>query len=288
MRYLLFLSLFILVLGCAQPEQAPQQETLPEAPAEQPPPTEEPEAPVEEPGEPSEPPEEPEQPAPEPEETTSLDSEEIVYNSYGWDIHGTLYPAVNKKNPTKGVILVHMVGKDRSSYPPSFIERLHNEVPEAVILNIDARGHGESINLGTYDEFIAEDWRAMASDVVHAKKYFKTNYPTADEYYVVGASIGSTAAIVAGRQENDIIKVAMLSPGMEYQGVNIKSAVDDYLHKLFLAACSGDTYSADSAKQVESLSPSQVTLKIYGCSEHGTDMLGTAKNLENDLISFLK
>ncbi len=285
MRYLLFLSLFVLILGCAQPEQTPQQETLPAAPAEEPPATEEPEAPVEEPGEPSAPPEEPVEPTPE--ETTSLESEEIVYSSYGWDIHGTLYPAVNKKNPTKGIILVHMLGKDRSSYPISFIERLHNEVPEAVIMNIDARGHGESTNLGTYDEFIDEDWRAMASDVVHAKKYFKTNYPTADEYYVVGASIGSTAAIHAGRQENDIIKVAMLSPGMEYQGVSIERAAEDYTHKLFLAACSGDTYSADSAEQVESLSPSQVTLKIYQGSEHGTDMLGTT-NLENDLIAFLK
>ncbi len=218
---------------------------------------------------------------------TSIASEEISYNSFGWEIHGTLYPAVEKKNPTKGIILVPMLNHTRSSYPASFIEDLHVKVPGALILAIDGRGQGESTNLGTWEEFTLEDWLGMAVDVKHAKKYFKEKYPTADEYYVVGASIGSTAAILAGEQENDITKVAMLSPGIEYKGVNIEDEADDYVHALFIAYTSGDAYSASSASQIYSITSSKTTMKSYPGSSHGTDMFDDTE-VSSDLVDFLK
>lgn len=217
----------------------------------------------------------------------SIDSEEITYKSFGWEIHGTLYPAVNKKNPTVGVILVPMLDHGRDSYPASFIEDLHDKIPGAVILAIDARGHGESTNLGTWDNFVLDDWIGMGTDVKQAKKYFKDKYPTADEYYVVGASIGSTAAILAAEQENDITKVAMLSPGIEYRGVNIEDEVDNYVHPLFVAYTSGDAYSASSASQINSITSAKTTVKSYSGSSHGTDMFDDTE-LSSDLIDFLK
>ncbi len=216
----------------------------------------------------------------------SIESEDITYKAFGWEIHGTLYPAVNKKNPTVGIILVPMLDHDRTSYPASFIEDLHEKMPEALILAIDARGHGESTNLGTWEDFQYEDWIGMGTDVKQAKKYFKDNYPTADEYYVVGASIGSTAAILAGEQENDITKIAMLSPGIEYKGVNIEDEVDNYVHPLFVAYTAGDGYSASSASQINSIS-SKATLESYPGSSHGTDMFDDTE-VSSDLIDFLK
>jgi alpha/beta superfamily hydrolase len=220
-------------------------------------------------------------------ETASIDSEEITYKSFGWEIHGTLYPAVNKKNPTVGIILVPMLDHDRASYPVSFIEDLHQKIPGAIILAIDARGHGESTNLGTWDDFQLEEWIGMGTDIKQAKKYFKDNYPTADEYYVVGASIGSTAAILAAEQENDITKVAMLSPGIEYKGVNIEDEVDDYVHPLLVVYTNGDAYSASSAVQINSITSSKTTLKSYSGSSHGTDMFDDTE-VSSDLVDFLK
>ena len=216
----------------------------------------------------------------------SIDSEEITYKSFGWEIHGTLYPAVNKKNPTVGIVLVPMLDHERDSYPASFIEDLHEKMPGAAILAIDARGHGESTNLGTWDNFQYDDWIGMGTDIEKAKDYFKDNYPTADEYYIVGASIGSTAAILAGEQENDITKIAMLSPGIEYRGVNIEDELDNYVHPLFVAYTTGDAYSASSASQISSIS-SKATIKSYSGSSHGTDMFDDTE-LSSDLIAFLK
>jgi alpha/beta superfamily hydrolase len=217
----------------------------------------------------------------------SIDSEEITYKAFGWEIHGTLYPAVNKKNPTKGIILVPMLNHSRSSYPVSFIEELHEKMPEALIMAIDLRGQGESTNLGTWENFKSDDWIGMGVDIKQAKKYFKDNYPTADEYYVVGASIGSTGAILAAEQENDITKVAMLSPGIEYQGVNIEDEVGEYVHPLFIAYCSADSYSAQSAATINSITSSKTTLKSYPGSSHGTGMFDDT-SLSSDLIEFLK
>lgn len=282
MRLLFFLSLFVLLLGCAQQEAAPpaqspagQQQPVPSAPAEQPVPQEES---VSEPQQPSA------EPSSAPAATTSLKSEEVSYNSHGWTIHGTIYP---NDDPTKAIILVPMLGHTRESYPMSFIERLHNEIPGSIILVIDPRGHGESTNLGTSEDFAMEDFRDMGVDVANARPFFDNNYPTVKQHYVVGASIGSTAAILATRQNNQIDKVAMLSPGMEYQDVSIERAVEDYLQPLFLAASSGDSYSVSSISEIESLSSSHVTKKIYDGSSHGTDMFEDT-TVQSDLMEFLK
>jgi hypothetical protein len=276
MKYL-FLA-FILLFGCVSQEVAPPADSTPQ-----------PTAPDEPPGVPEEPPDTqesvPEPPPAEP--AATIKSEEVSYTSFGWEIHGTLYPAVNEDNPTKGIILVPMLDHTRDSYPQSFIEDLHDSVPDAIILAIDARGHGESTNLGTWQSFGLEEWKGMAVDIRQAKKYFKENHPTADEYYVVGASIGSTAALVAGKQENDITKVAMLSPGIEYKGVNIEDEAEDYIHYLLLAYTSGDSYSSSSGSQIQSVSSSRTTVKEYSGSSHGTDMFDDTQ-LSSDLVTFLK
>jgi pimeloyl-ACP methyl ester carboxylesterase len=278
-------SLLILVLlfGCVQvsPPEAVSDggdgpTTLPTVPEEGPPAGEEPEA---------------TEPAQPPAEGPALESEEITYKSLGWNIHGTLYESINDE-PTKVIMLLPMLGQTRSSYPQNLIEDIHESVPDAMVLAIDTRGHGESTNLGTWQNFDMAQYKDMRNDVLSAKSYFASKHPTVKEYYVVGASIGSTAAILAGAQDSDIVKIAMLSPGMEYKGVNIERAADDYQKRLLIVAASGDSYSANSAMEINDLSPSQKVLKIYGGSAHGTGLFDATEDdlepLSDVLIDFLK
>jgi alpha-beta hydrolase superfamily lysophospholipase len=229
-----------------------------------------------------------------PPSASALPSEEVSYESGGWTIYGDLYEAKNKNNPTKGIILVHGLGEDRKAFPPSFIERLHDEIPDAMIIAIDLSGHGKSTSLGTYQDFDTADFKNMKLNVVDAKKAFQQNYPTVKEYYAVGASMGSSAAILAGAQEKTITKIAMISPGMSYNGVDIQSAVDDYAHSLFVCAGSGDTSSASAAQTIQSIAgESQSDLKIYqGSSAHGTNLFQATEiysdTLSDDLLTFLK
>lgn len=286
MRGFLILAAALLLLGCtAVPTETPvpAQPAAPSQPGETAPvvggsPAEAP--PAEEPAETT------------PAATTSLKHEEISYNSGAWKIYGTLYDS-KEDTPHKIIMLVPMLGETRDSYPASFIEALHDGLPDAMVLAIDPRGHGKSTNLGTWESFDMSAFKDMKTDIVRAKVYLEPDYPGVTEFYVVGASIGSTSAINAGAQDKTITKVVMLSPGMEYRDVDITSALGDYIHPIFVVASSGDSYSVQSISDIESLaSRPEMEKKIYSGSAHGTDMFAATEDspdsLENVIIEFLK
>jgi len=223
---------------------------------------------------------------------TSLKNREIFYEGGGWKIYGTLYES-QSKTPSKTIILVHALDKDRSSWPIGFIEQLHNQFPEALVLAIDLRGHGKSTNLGTWQDFDTAVFRDMKTDIISAEKYIAANYPNADEYYVVGASIGSTAAILAGEQDKRITKVVMISPGMAYKEVDISRAAEDYVHDVLAVASNSDSYSATAVSQIASLRDTEYTeTVIYPGSDHGTDLFASTEGglepLDNKITEFLK
>jgi pimeloyl-ACP methyl ester carboxylesterase len=223
--------------------------------------------------------------------TSTLKSKNITFTSLNWNIHGTLYDS-SERTPKKVVMLLPMLGKTRESYPQNIIERIHTEIPDAMVFALDMRGHGKSTNMGTYQSFSKSDYNEMKLDIINARKYFDANHPSVEKYYVIGASIGSTAAISAGAMDKYISKVAMLSPGMEYKGVDIESDVDDYEKDLLIVAASGDTYSYSSATEIDELSSARKTLKIYSGSSHGTDLFDATKDdsepLSDVLMKFLK
>ena len=222
----------------------------------------------------------------------TLQSEEIDYNAGGWRIHGTLYPS-KIKPASKVIMLLPELGKTRDSYPLSFVSKLHENIPDAMVLAIDMRGQGESTNLGTWQSFDTATFKDMKTDVIAAQTYFGTNYPNVKQYYVVGASIGSSAAMLASAQNTKIVKIAMLSPGMSYQGMDIEDAVKGYLLKLFIAVSTGDASSASAATTINSLCPSlHKTMKVYDGSAHGTDLFAATENdpepLSDALVEFFK
>ena len=208
-----------------------------------------------------------------------------------WEIHGTIYYAQNDK-PDTGIILLHQLGSERSSYD-SLIPLLHKEMPNADILAIDMRGHGESTNIATYSKFkLAGDYRAMTKDVQGASEYLAFNRQIIGNYYVVGASIGSTTAINYAAEDSAIQRVVMLSPGMNYKGVDITKSLEDYRKRLLIVAAEFDSSAIDAqTAYTTSKSDSALkSLKIYkGMSAHGTDMFAeTNGELENQIVSFLK
>ena len=86
----------------------------------------------------------------------------MCISSDGWQIHGTLRTP-HRDHLVPGVVLLHTGRSDRAAY--TRLERLLSEHGLAV-LNIDWRGRGESINLGSYfdldDATKAAAWRGRA------------------------------------------------------------------------------------------------------------------------------
>jgi pimeloyl-ACP methyl ester carboxylesterase len=227
-------------------------------------------------------------------QTSTLASEEISYDASGWTIYGTLYPSQGR-NPTILVVLVPGLGTTRDSYPQDFIVRLHDAMPDALILAIDPKGHGKSTNLGSWHDFDQALFLDMRSDLIYVKPYIVDRYPTVKNIYAVGASMGSTSALMAAVKEKYITKVAMLSPGMAFNKVDITSSdgLNKYMLPLLVVASYGDAYSAQSASQIYSLtSESQTTLKLYPGSAHGTALFEATKDdptpVADLLIDFLK
>ena len=226
-------------------------------------------------------------------QTTTLKNKEISYISGAWKIYGTLYDSVDK-TPKRAIILIPMLGEARDSYPISFIEKLHDGFPDALVIAIDPRGHGKSTNLGTWNDFDADMFKDMKTDILTLRtKYVQPNYPDVETFYAVGASMGSSSAIMAGAQEKTINKLVMISPGMEYQGVDITAGVEDYVHPILLISSTGDDYSESSISQIKSISGRpELETKMYSGSAHGTDLFadtaGTSQPLEDAIVGFLK
>ncbi len=232
------------------------------------------------------------QPA-QPPQLPQIKSQEFNFYSGGWHIFGTEYPS-SSNSPTKAVILLHDIGQNRSAYPYYVIKKIHDSMPDAVVVAIDLQGNGQSTNVGTWDSFDTDAYRAMKTDVIDlGTKYIAPTHPSVKSYYLVGAGFGSTVALLAANQEHRVNKVAMLSPGMDYKSVSISDAIPEYSQEIFLASATGDGYSAQSVGQISSIANElQVTKASYDGSAHGTAMFdateGTNDKLSNDLLAFLK
>ncbi|MEW6036421.1 MAG: alpha/beta fold hydrolase [Candidatus Micrarchaeota archaeon] len=279
-RAFVLFSIVLLIVGCTQqagtapPSGVPSQPSQPSAPSAPSQPTQ---------------PAEPAQPAQPAEPASSLKSSEVSYNAGAWKIYGTLYES-ESKTPKKAIVLVPGLGETRDGYPQSFIAKLHDEFPDALVLAIDPRGHGKSTNIGSWQDFDTSEFKDMKTDILSIKAYLTPSYPAITELYVVGASMGSTSSILAAAQDKSITKVVMLSPGMDYNGVSIERSVDDYAHPLLAVASSGDSYSVEAVNEMKSLtSESQLKTRIFPGSAHGTDIFESqGETLEDLAIDFLK
>ncbi len=219
---------------------------------------------------------------------TSLSQKEVSVNTKdGWKIYGTVYYS-QFSPPTILIILIPMAGHDRSSYD-KLILPLHEAVPGADILALDLRGHGKSTNIGTYTNFRAGDYRAAKNDLEAMVSYFSVARPSISTYYIVGASIGSSVALDYASGHGEVARVVMLSPGTEYSGFDITDDAEEYLHGLYITTGSEDSYSAASANQIYSMSPSDnKELKLYyGISAHGTDLFDATESSDKPVLEWI-
>lgn len=285
MRALVLVFGLILLLGCVGTETSAEekQPTVVEVPVGEGA-QEAVEQAVEEPEEETEPAEEPE---PEVQEESPLDDishKELKFDTKdGWEIYGTVYYS-ESDFPTTLIFLVHGLGKDRSSYD-ELILPLHEQIGYADIIALDMRGHGKSISRGEYTGFKTGDFRAMKNDLEAVVTYFSAGRPSINNYYIIGASIGSSVALDYADEHSEVSKLVMLSPGTEYREFEIIEDAEYYLNELYLVAGSDDHYSAASVEEIYSACPSDNKVKkiYYGMSAHGTDLIEATAQSEEPL-----
>jgi pimeloyl-ACP methyl ester carboxylesterase len=191
---------------------------------------------------------------------------------------GDLYlPTLQARQKAPLVVLLHMLSRQRGDWQP-FIPRL-TENGNAV-LAMDLRGHGESIQKGParlgWRSFSTEDYARMPADLLEtldALSPYRDRIDL-DRVAVIGASIGCNVALVAAAESQAIRALVLLSPGLDYRGINTEEAMRRYGDRpILLVASEADSYAANSTRTLYALAAGPKEVKIYSGRAHGTRIL---------------
>ena len=206
------------------------------------------------------------------------------------EIVGTFYESPQPNSPA--VLLLHQFNSDRKSYD-EFARRL--QAKGFGVLAIDGRGFGESVKT-TDGASVApartdEAVKGMKADVGAAfGNLSEMKNVDAARIGIVGASYGSSLAIIYAAENKQIRAVALLSPGLNYFGnLPIQDAVKNYGDRnLLVVAAEDDKESADSVKKLKSaVVNAKYETQIYPKGGHGTGIFAAKVGLEDLLEQFL-
>lgn len=220
-------------------------------------------------------------PAPRDIKFTSAETVEIV---------GTFYESPKADSPA--VLLLHQFGSSRHSFD-EFAKRLQKD--GFGVLAIDGRGFGDSTK--TTDgktvaaERTAESVKGMEADVSNAVDFLaKQRNIDAAKIGIVGASYGSSLALIYAAENKQVKTVALLSPGINYfDNLPTIPAIKNYGNRpLLLVAAEDNKESADAVRKLKEAGANEkYEVKIYEEGGHGTAIFDAGVGLQDLLEQFL-
>jgi len=189
-----------------------------------------------------------------------------------------------------GVILLHMLGQDKSSWN-EFASKLQEN--GFTVLAIDFRGHGESILQDSktlnWNKFSETEFNLMTQEVASAKSFLTKKGINEDRVFIAGASLGANIALNYAITDSQLKGIALLSPGLNYKGVLTLLAVRKIVSTpVLFVASNEDSYAFSSAKQLfnETIGSEKQLMLLEG-KGHGSEMLKD-ENVSATIINWLK
>lgn len=204
---------------------------------------------------------------------------EEIEASDGLSLVGSYYPPVDVLPPWPGVLLLHILGSERSSWD-EYAWILAGE--GFAVFALDMRGHGETGG--------AVNWDLAESDINQVWNHLSAKPDIdPDRLAIIGASIGANLALRAGAINTDVRTVVLLSPGLDYRGVKTEEAMGAYDNRpVLIVASQEDTYSADSSQVLEEIAVGEASLVMYQNAGHGTNMLTAEPELRELIIDWMQ
>ena len=209
----------------------------------------------------------------------------------GTPLIGSYYAAGKPDSPA--ILLLHQWESDRHAYD-DFAAKMQSH--GFAVLAIDGRGFGESnrrangalLPAGRTDA----DVKLMLGDVDATFGYLtKQQNIDPTRVGIVGASYGSSLAIIYAADHPQVAAVGLLSPGLNYFGnMQTEPPAKKYGERpLFITAAEDDKESADAVRSLAAAN-AKATQKIYSTGGHGTALLqvGAADELEKFLSGSLQ
>jgi dienelactone hydrolase len=226
---------------------------------------------------------------PAPEKTADTPQTVTVDSPDGVKLVGSFYEA--GKPMTPALLLLHQWQSDRHSYD-EFAKKMQRAGFN--VLAIDGRGLGESTKKADGSTVSAgrmnTDVIAMIDDVGAAFDFLAKNKMVDPKRIgIVGASYGSSLALIYAANKPEVGAVALLSPGLDYFGnMQMKPAMKKYGKRpVYMVAADDDSESAAAIKElppVEAI-PQQIK-KTYVTGGHGTALLKSQPGLADELQVF--
>jgi dienelactone hydrolase len=198
----------------------------------------------------------------------------------GVTLFGAFY-APESSEPRPGVLLIHQLGGQKEDWA-TFADRLRED--GYAVLSLDLRGHGESDG-----EFEPVDPDLLTDDVLRAWAVLEAQ-PEVDpaRTAIVGADVGANLALRAGAAQPEVQAVVLLSPGLDYRGIETEDAIVDYGDRPVLVVVSeDDAYAAESAGELVALASGRPTFTLYPDAGHGTEMLAARSDLAPLILGWL-
>jgi len=180
------------------------------------------------------------------------------------------------------VICLHQMRRDKSSYREFANVLVENGYR---VIALDFRGFGESS--GDQSQFSETDFQNMFNDVMAADEFVRGDNPKA-AVQLIGASIGANTAL-RYQEMNTVASVILLSPGLNYHGINPTDAnLSNIACPIFYINSEADA-DVEETKQLFESSPLTSELKkleIYPGNAHGTELLKEGK-VRGDVVEWL-
>ena len=211
-----------------------------------------------------------------------IGGEEVQFETPdGVTLHGNLFAA---RGAVKGAILfVHE--PFRSSRDWAYMaEKMSRK--GFVSLVFDLRGHGRSLMQGEEELdrelFGDEEYVAMIGDVRTALEALRGAKGAKETpVHLAGADLGGSLSLLLANEDDQITSVAMLSPGLGYDGISVVGQVRKLGKRpLMLVFSMEDGYARKSTEVLAREATGPIHTETYYGVGHGTKMLAREPALE--------
>ena len=162
------------------------------------------------------------------------------------------------------------------------------------VLSFDLRGHGKSIHTTnrTLDanSMGDEQFLKMPRDIqqaVRAELNDKSLGVDTNNIIVIGASIGANTAAMLTELFPNVKRVALLSPGKSYKGLEPGRAVEKFKGRILIMSSKGDVYATTSSEYLAGLNKEHCALQWFAGENHGTEIIRENKAAMHDLIEWV-
>ena len=185
-------------------------------------------------------------------------------------------------NGNRGVILVHDENQTASNWAGT-AQLIHAR--GITTLNLDLRGHGESRHTST-DDLNESDYQAMHLDIMAAVSWMTEH--GVEQITCLGSGLGANLCVQAASRVQEIARVALLSPGFNYQGVTSAAAARELGERPMMIVYSNeDAYSERTSTYIAEHASGAVSLVTRTGLGHGIRMLGRDPSLELMLVDWI-